>query len=153
MIDPCFVQRFQSIKQSWNSPVQHVIVCKDAAIDFRRGKAMNVVRAHFVVDVLFLPGYVAAGYGRFQVDHLCPRRYALELLQSVTPDIAEFDGATNRSAWLLGKLHIARRAIHARLMKSRVSRKGQDLVYPPSRHHVTTQKQGQKILHLCTDFL
>ena len=67
MLDPApaclmsaYIKRVQRIEQTWNSPVEHVIIRQDATIDVWRYKPSDILRAHFVVDVLSLPRCVTA---------------------------------------------------------------------------------------------
>ena len=60
MFDSFLVKRVERIDESRNSPAEHVIVGKHAAVDSCASQASNILWTHLVVNVLAKPVRVAA---------------------------------------------------------------------------------------------
>jgi hypothetical protein len=65
---------------------------------------------------------------------------AAKYCQRVAPDLNEVDWLVDRAVGALGELDIFSCAADAWLVKRGINGIGQDLVYAPSRHHVTAEK-------------
>ena len=63
-----------------------------------------------------------------------------QLLQSRAPNIGELDSSWASSVHLFGKTDVIPGGLDVVLVKKRVAWMGQNLIYTPSRHYVTAEK-------------
>ena len=96
---------------------------------------------HAVMDALSGPSVLARRYGGLEIDDTRIWPYALELRQSIAPNIGEIDRLLDRPHHALRQFDVVQRRTHVRLEQLRFARMRQNLVNTSASHDIATHKQ------------
>ena len=132
--------RLSSVSTSPASPQSKIWLLASTQQSISADTRQTAFGAHSIVDA-FRHKRPSARDAGFEIDDPYIRLRAGQLLQSRTPNIRELDSFWNSSVRLLGEANIIPGRLDVALMKKRVTGMGQDLIYSPSRHYVSAQKE------------
>jgi hypothetical protein len=125
-----------------------MVVGQHAAVDAGGTDGREVLRAHAVIDALWLRSS-ASGHRCFQVDDACVWLATFELIQRNAPDIVEIDRVGNRAIESFCQPDIIAGFLDVVFVKPRIARMRQYKVNAAGGHDIATEKQLQRIGNGC----
>src|ERR1700736_979565 len=127
-----------------------MVVREAAAVDARRGDAVDVARMHAVVDFLVAPVVLAGSDARFEIDDAQIRAGTIEFRQRIAPDVIELHPPRDRAVDTLGEFHVGAGVPDIWLMQRGIVGMRQDLIDPAARHHVAAEENADRVNSLAS---
>jgi len=118
-IDAHSVQRCYCLGEPGITPVEDVVICENTAVNVCRSQAAYVCGMHSVVDSL---GFIVLTRSDacFEIDDPDGWGEAVEILDSLTPDMIEVDRLRNRPIGSLGHHDVFERRLHIGFIEAEV---------------------------------
>ena len=122
-----------------------MVVREAAAVDARRGDAVDVARMHAVVDLLVAPVVLAGSDARLEIDDAQIHAGTIEFRQRIAPDVIELHRPRDRSVDPLGEFHVGAGLADVGFVQPGIVGMRQDLIDPAARHHVAAEEKADRV--------
>jgi len=139
------VERAQCLGQTVVAPVEDMVVREAAAVDARRGDAVDVARMHAVVDLLVAPVVLAGSDARLEIDDAQIYAGTIEFCQRIAPDVIGLYRPWDLTVETLGEFHVAAGVFDVGFMQRGIVGMRQDLIDPAARHYVAAEEKADPL--------
>src|SRR6202030_686742 len=116
-----------------------------AAVDARRGDAVDVARMHAVVDLPVAPVVLAGSDASLEIDDAQIHAGTIQFRQRIAPDVIELHRPRDRAVDTLGAFHVGAGVADVGFVQPGIVGMRQDLIDPAARHHVAAEEKADRV--------
>jgi len=139
------VERAQRLGQAVIAPVEDMIVREAAAVDVRRGDAVDVARMHAVMNLLAAPVVLAGSDACLKIDDAQIHAGTIEFGQRIAPYVIGRHRPRDRAVHTLSQCQVEARFVDTGFVQRGIVWMSQGLIDPAARHHVAAEEKPNRL--------